>query len=465
MLRDVERERWIAELLRDVRENFSFFVRLRFKAKSDERQWALERDKEPAETGPAGQAIRVVDPHNDRKEHELAEGDSRHSRERYRMLHESLVAAFRQVFIDMDIDEESAEAHGIYRRTPRRSPDAMRAPAPRKRMPERRHAFQDAFVRERVVAREQAIPEGYFDICEMGCRKEDGAVVPAKPRTIPSRGASARPNAMRAVVLRASGLKQAEQALRPAHDKLEARVEERTAELTRADDAPDQSEQQLRDFSSRLLAAQEKERKRIAHELHDSIGGTLSAIKFGIENTLAQMREGRAVTPEDLERLVRSTQHAIDESRRIYMGLRPSILDDLGLIATITWFLRQFEDSCKGIRVQKSVELQQEEIPGELETVLFRVIQEAFHNIAKHSRADRAFLSLRKENNRISLSIRDSGIGFAPGNLSLGATERGGLGLESMRERVESSGGALSIRSIPGKGTTIHAVWDLDRIR
>ncbi len=180
------------------------------------------------------------------------------------------------------------------------------------------------------------------------------------------------------------------------------------------------------------------------------------------KDTLARMREGTA-TPDDLERVVTTTQHAIEEARRIYMDLRPSTLDDLGLIDTIDWFLRQFEDTYKGILVERHVELQEKDIPKALKMILFRVMQEAFHNMAMHSQAKRATLSLRKEESRISLVVSDSGVGFAL-DLSTNEPERRGLGLDSMQERVESSSGVLSIRSARGMGTTIQAVWDLDRL-
>jgi PAS domain S-box-containing protein len=244
--------------------------------------------------------------------------------------------------------------------------------------------------------------------------------------------------------------------------EMELRDQERTAELSRANRALKDSEKQLRYLSSRILSAHEEERKRVANELHDSIGGTLSAIKFGIENSLARMREGTA-TPEDLEGLIDTTQSCIEEARRIYMDLRPSVLDDLGLIAAIRWFTRQFQASYPGIRVDQHIELGEHEIPELLKIVFFRVIQEGLHNVAKHSHAALVDLSLTKEDGRITLVVSDNGVGFALADPSVCETGGRGLGLESMQDRVESAGGFLAIRSAKGMGTTIQAMWDLDR--
>jgi PAS domain S-box-containing protein len=242
---------------------------------------------------------------------------------------------------------------------------------------------------------------------------------------------------------------------------MELRDQDRTVELSKANRALKDSEKQLRYLSSRILSAHEEERKRIAHELHDSIGGTLSAIKFGIENVLARMREGTAA-PEDLEGLVDTTQNCIEEARRIYMDLRPSVLDDLGLIAAIRWFTRQFQASYPGIRVDQHIELGEHEVPELLKIVFFRVMQEALHNVAKHSQAALVDLRLTKEDGRVTLVVSDNGVGFSLADPSISESGEKGIGLAGMQDRVESAGGALAIRSAKGMGTTIQAMWDLD---
>ncbi|MCJ7596327.1 MAG: PAS domain S-box protein, partial [Desulfobacterales bacterium] len=221
------------------------------------------------------------------------------------------------------------------------------------------------------------------------------------------------------------------------------------------------SEKELRLLSSQLLSAEEKERKRIARELHDGIGQLLSAIKFGLENTLNQM-EGRVEksASESFQDLIFLIQKATEEVRRIVMDLRPSTLDDLGILPTINWFCREFQTIYSGIAVEKEIAIQERDVPEEVKTAIYRVLQEAFNNIAKHGRTDWVGLSLTKKEGRLDLAIRDHGVGFHTGDRS-----RGGFGLASMRERTELSGGIFSIESAEGKGTLVHASWPAEEGR
>ncbi len=218
------------------------------------------------------------------------------------------------------------------------------------------------------------------------------------------------------------------------------------------------SERQLKLLSSQLISAQEEERRRIARELHDSIGSSLSAIKFSLENTLSQVKEGKAASSESLKALVSMTQTAIEESRRIMTDLRPSILDDLGIIATVQWFCRQFQTIYPIIHVERHISVEEEQIPEDLKTVIFRILQEGLHNIAKYSRAELVNVTLQKQGRYLSLLIEDNGAGF---DLDLVYKEIGrkGLGLASMKERAELTCGSFSIESVEGNGTTIVVSW------
>jgi len=223
-----------------------------------------------------------------------------------------------------------------------------------------------------------------------------------------------------------------------------------------------ESENRLRHLSSQLLVAQENERKRISREVHDSLGQSLSAIKFRVEGMLQEVRKSREKTiAKSLENLIPIVQQSIEEARRIQMDLRPSVLDDLGILATISWFCREFKITYPGINIETQVGIREEEVPDSLKTVIYRIMQEALNNIAKHSGADLVHLSLRKTDDKIELAIRDNGMGFdIEENLSVERSMRG-LGLTSMRERAELSGGSFTIESIKGKGTTIRATWPL----
>ncbi len=220
-----------------------------------------------------------------------------------------------------------------------------------------------------------------------------------------------------------------------------------------------QSEARLRQVSIELLNAQENERKRISREIHDSIGQCLNAIKYRVEDTL--LRKSRAEMAERLKDLVPIVQEAVEEARRIQTALRPPILDDLGILASLNWFLREFEGTYRGIKVERALSVAEEEIPEALKTVIYRVVQEALNNVAKHSRAKRVSVSLARNADGLELSIRDNGVGFEPAHVEAAAPESKGMGMTSMRERVALSGGAFAVVSAPGAGTTVTASWEM----
>jgi PAS domain S-box-containing protein len=236
-------------------------------------------------------------------------------------------------------------------------------------------------------------------------------------------------------------------------------IVEDITERKRAEQALMDSERKLRILSSQLLSAQEEERKRISHELHDSIGGSLSAIKYSLEKTCDLMEQDAAPT-ESMKDAIELTQRTIEEARRIYMDLHPSMLEDLGVIATIGWFCRQYQSVYSWIHIEKDISIEENDIPEPLKIVIFRVVQEALHNIAKHSQSEYVDLSLSHSNAAITLAVEDNGSGFdVQPVLSRGSGEKG-LGLTSMRERVQLSGGVFSIESTIGKGTVIRASWN-----
>jgi len=229
----------------------------------------------------------------------------------------------------------------------------------------------------------------------------------------------------------------------------------------KAEQALRESGKELRILSNQLLSAEEKERKRIARELHDGIGQALSAIKFSVENSLRQLPNEAAHSElKSLEAVIPLTQKTIEEVRRIVMDLRPSILDDLGILATITWVCREFQNVYAGIRIQSEIDIRENDIPSPLKTVIYRILQEALNNVAKHSRADLIQLALNKSGSKIELKIQDNGVGFdLAKTISLKPSQRG-FGLASMRERAELSGAAFDLVPTVGKGTVIRVEWD-----
>jgi PAS domain S-box-containing protein len=238
-------------------------------------------------------------------------------------------------------------------------------------------------------------------------------------------------------------------------------------ERKRAEELLQRSQGELRRLSAQVLSAQEEERKRIARELHDGIGQSLSALKFLLENRLQGMEKNSL--PGDLQALgsmVPMIQNAIEEVRRMQTDLRPPILDDLGILATISWFCREYEKVYADIQIERELQVQEAEIPGPLRTVIYRVLQEAMNNVAKHSRAKRVRLSLSKiKDGEIQLRVEDDGLGFDLQKALLEERTGHGFGLNSMRERTELSGGSFSIESQRGRGTVLQACWRLSPIK
>jgi len=221
-----------------------------------------------------------------------------------------------------------------------------------------------------------------------------------------------------------------------------------------------QSKRELRLLSAKLLGAQEQERKRIASELHDTVGQYLSAIKFSLDNVYALLENNRTEAGrKSLGAVLPIIQEAISEVRRISMDLRPAILDDLGLLATLSWHCRTFQDIYANIAIEKRIDIEENDVPGRLKTAIYRIVQEALNNAAKHARADRIVLRLKKTGSAIELTVTDNGCGFEVSEALEREIGQRGLGLASMRQRSENSGGSFYIDSAPGNGTTVRAVW------
>jgi PAS domain S-box-containing protein len=226
------------------------------------------------------------------------------------------------------------------------------------------------------------------------------------------------------------------------------------------------SEAELRRLSSRLLSAQEEERKRIARELHDGIGQTLSAIKFTVETALNEMaQEHPARVVESLETVVPVVKEAVEEVRAISRNLRPSVLDDLGILATISWFCREIENTYSGIRINRQIRIDEGDVPDSLKTVIFRLLQEAVNNVTKHSQATIIDLLLEGNDGKIELTIEDNGIGFDMEQIVTEGRVKDGIGLSSMRERTELSNGSFLIESQKGTGTIVRASWSLSEAK
>ncbi len=204
----------------------------------------------------------------------------------------------------------------------------------------------------------------------------------------------------------------------------------------------------------RAVAAQEEERKRIARELHDETGQTLTALAVGlggVEETVVQNTE---LAQYQIAELKMMAMRAIDGLRQFVSDLRPSVLDDLGLVSALRWLTQQFSERTK-IETEIQVVGTKRRLPSQVETVLFRIAQEALNNIGRHSHATRASVQLEFVDSTVALRVTDDGCGFVVDQLMGPRPVRRAWGLLGIQERVGLVGGQFKIQSTPGRGTTL----------
>jgi PAS domain S-box-containing protein len=216
------------------------------------------------------------------------------------------------------------------------------------------------------------------------------------------------------------------------------------------------SRQYLRELSRKSIEALEKDRRTTAKQLHDSIGASLAAIKFKLEGTLEEIAQKPRNAAASLNESIACLQAAIKEAKQISADLRPTILDDLGLLSTITWYLRRFSEQFGHIKLIPQIEVPEDDIPVTLKIVIYRVLQESLDNAAKHSDAGEIFIGLKHDADRILLEIADNGRGFDVCKTFGRQDPMSGYGLASIRERAEIVGGSLTIDSAPEAGTRIR---------
>jgi len=213
-------------------------------------------------------------------------------------------------------------------------------------------------------------------------------------------------------------------------------------------------------LSAELLSVVENERKRIATELHDDIGQILTGIKMRIESAITSFSKGNLATGQkSLAEVVPIIREALDEVRRISLDLRPPMIDDLGIVATIGWFCREFPSRQRGLRVELDLRVEERDIPASFKIVIYRILQEAMNNVIQHAGAQVARVRLLRSAGNIEFIVEDNGCGFDLAQTRRRGPGRRGLGLTHMRERAEAVSGRLSLETIKGAGTIVRAVF------
>jgi signal transduction histidine kinase len=230
--------------------------------------------------------------------------------------------------------------------------------------------------------------------------------------------------------------------------EINARLAAEIAERQRAERA-------RRDLMRRLVTAQEEERRRLSRELHDQMGQYLTAFSLGLK-----MLEDAYPAPPDARSLLTRLRGILEELgrevHRIAVELRPTALDDLGLAAALKGYIETWAERT-GVSIEfHTTGEERGRLPSAIETTLYRVVQEALNNTAKHAQASQVSVLLSRATDHVLLIVEDNGVGFDPDGVATSSTTRPSMGLLGMEERVMSTGGKLTIESWPGgDGTTL----------
>jgi signal transduction histidine kinase len=221
----------------------------------------------------------------------------------------------------------------------------------------------------------------------------------------------------------------------------------------------EEPEERVKQHSARLVNMQESERQRIARDLHDDIGQTLSVIRIGCEHVSELLTAGSITQAKvELNSIVPLIKNATKQVRRIALDLRPPVID-IGLVAALKGLARQFRLFHPQINLEEDIQIAEQEVPQDIKLPAYRIAQEAFNNIMKHADGGWVYLGLHKVENELHLVVQDDGIGFDIREGLHAARHDRGVGLGSMEARATMSGGQFSIDSVRRKGTKIMVSW------
>ena len=264
-----------------------------------------------------------------------------------------------------------------------------------------------------------------------------------------------------AVIRDISDRKSAEDALRQAHDNLEARVVERTIELSDANEALKNemaeraaAEKQRTELLQKVVTSQEDERRRIARDIHDQLGQRVTGLRLQIASIFDVIRREQPA-PDQMEALMKTAEKLDSDVSFLAWELRPASLDDLGLVQALTEFINEWSHHYKIAIDFISRGFSRERLTTAGETHFYRIMQEALNNVAKHSHAKNVNILLESNRQQVTMIIEDDGIGFDREAQKQERDSRS-LGLLGMKERAMLIGGSVEIESAPGSGTTIY---------
>ncbi|MGB8982346.1 MAG: sensor histidine kinase, partial [Anaerolineales bacterium] len=248
-------------------------------------------------------------------------------------------------------------------------------------------------------------------------------------------------------------------------------TEHKIAELQSARLKESQERETMRaELFRRVVAAQESERQRIARDLHDETGQSLTAIGMGLRGLSGKLGPGNKESQGTLHKLEALATDSLKELQRLISDLRPSHLDDLGLSAALRWYAGRIQEHST-ISVRVDILGEERDLEDAVKITIFRIIQESLNNIIKHAQASHVNIHLRFEDKNVRISVRDNGIGFDLDRAKKNSASRPSLGLAGMQERAALLGGSVSVQSRPAYGTEVealipyhHAEPDLDKM-
>lgn len=231
------------------------------------------------------------------------------------------------------------------------------------------------------------------------------------------------------------------------------------SQRVRTEQALRHSREELREMASVSQKVREQEKSRVARELHDELGGALTALKMDAAWLHERLPEGAADLEEKLESMQRLLDQTVAATRRISADLRPMMLDDLGLAPAVEWLVQDFQRR-SGIACELAVGAPDLQTSGAHATALFRILQESLTNVARHAAATQVEITLEAEGHALVLTVRDNGRGFSTGE----SRASGSFGLIGMRERVYLLNGEVSVQSESGKGTVVEVRIPLEQV-